>query len=65
MKKIDILQAPYVKEMIETTSIFIAWVGMNEMDGNISYLLKEEEITPFLDPEKVTRRISMILMPAV
>ncbi|EOA2898424.1 rhamnulose-1-phosphate aldolase [Enterococcus faecium] len=60
MKKIDILQAPYVKEMIETTSNLYR-LGWDERNGgNISYLLKEEEITPFLDPEKVTRRISMI-----
>ena len=60
MKKIDILQAPYVKEMIETTSNLYR-LGWDERNGgNISYLLKEEEITPFLDPEKVIRRISMI-----
>lgn len=59
MKKIDILQAPYVKEMIETTSNLYR-LGWDERNGgNISYLLKEE-ITPFLDPEKVIRRISMI-----
>ena len=43
MKKIDILQAPYVKEMIETTSNLYR-LGWDERNGgNISYLLKEEE----------------------
>ena len=49
-----------MKEMIETTSNLYR-LGWDERNGgNISYLLKEEEITPFLDPEKVIRRISMI-----
>lgn len=61
LKKIDILQAPYVKEMIETTSNLYR-LGWDERNGgNISYLLKEEEITPFLDPKKVIRKVSMIV----
>ncbi|MCO5530990.1 rhamnulose-1-phosphate aldolase, partial [Enterococcus faecium] len=37
MKKIDILQAPYVKEMIETTSNLYR-LGWDERNGgNISY----------------------------
>lgn len=59
MKKIDILQAPCVKEMIETTANLYR-LGWDERNGgNLSYLLKEEEITPFLDPKKVIRRLSM------
>ncbi|KAF1297463.1 rhamnulose-1-phosphate aldolase [Enterococcus sp. JM4C] len=60
MKKLDILNAPFVQEMVKTTANLYR-LGWDERNGgNISYLLKEEEITPFLDPEKVIRTIPMI-----
>lgn len=60
MKKMDILQAPFVREMVDTTANLYR-LGWDERNGgNISYLLKEEEILPFLDPEKVIRTIPMI-----
>lgn len=60
MKKIDILQAPYVKEMIATTSNLYR-LGWDERNGgNISYLLNEEDVRPFLDVNQVIREIPMI-----
>lgn len=60
MKKMDILQAPFVREMVDTTANLYR-LGWDERNGgNISYLLKEEEILPFLDPEKVIRTIPMM-----
>lgn len=60
LKKIDILQAPFVQEMIETTTNLYR-LGWDERNGgNISYLLTEEEIRPFLNPHHVQREIPMI-----
>ncbi|WP_086347869.1 rhamnulose-1-phosphate aldolase [Candidatus Enterococcus clewellii] len=60
MKKLDILQAPFVQEMVATTANLYR-LGWDERNGgNISYLLNEEEILPFLDPENVVRTIPMI-----
>lgn len=60
MKKIDILQANFVQEMMETTANLYR-LGWDERNGgNISYLLTEEEILPFIDPQSVLREISMI-----
>src|SRR5699024_1035906 len=60
MKKMDILQAPFVKEMAATTSNLYR-LGWDERNGgNVSYLLTEEEVLPFIDPEKVIREIPMI-----
>lgn len=60
MKKLDILQAPFVREMVDTTANLYR-LGWDERNGgNISYLLKEEEILPFLDPKNVLRTIPMI-----
>ncbi|MGG5340953.1 rhamnulose-1-phosphate aldolase [Enterococcus sp. AZ192] len=59
MKKIDILQAGFVQEMIEVTSNMYR-LGWDERNGgNVSYLLKEEQILPFLDTKKVIRTFSM------
>ncbi|MCB5950452.1 rhamnulose-1-phosphate aldolase [Enterococcus sp. BWT-B8] len=60
MKKMDILQAPFVREMVEvTTNLYrLGWDERN--GGNISYLLTKEEILPFLDPNEVLRTIPMI-----
>ncbi|MDH6364355.1 rhamnulose-1-phosphate aldolase [Enterococcus sp. PF1-24] len=60
MKKINVLQAEFVQELIETTSNLYR-LGWDERNGgNITYLLTEEEILSFLDPTKVIREISMI-----
>ena len=60
MQKIDILQASFVKEIVATTSNLYR-LGWDERNGgNISYLLTEEEVLPFIDIEKVIRQIPMI-----
>lgn len=59
MKKLDILQAPFVREMMNTTANLYR-LGWDERNGgNISYLLHEEEVLPFLDPKNITREIEM------
>lgn len=59
MKKLGILQAPFVQEMIKTTANLYR-LGWDERNGgNISYLLKEEEVRPFLTTTKVIRKIPM------
>ncbi|MDT2744103.1 rhamnulose-1-phosphate aldolase [Enterococcus asini] len=60
MKKIDILAAPFVQEMMNTTANLYR-LGWDERNGgNISYLLDEEDVKPFLDLDKVIREIPMI-----
>ena len=60
MKKMDMLQANFVQEMMETTANLYR-LGWDERNGgNISYLLTEEEILPFIDPKIVLREIQMI-----
>lgn len=60
MKKADILTSPFVKEMVETTSNLYR-LGWDERNGgNISYLLKEEELAPFIDLNHVIREFPMI-----
>lgn len=60
MKKIDMLQAPFVQEMMATTANLYR-LGWDERNGgNISYLLHEEEVKPFLDLDQVNRVIPMI-----
>ena len=52
----DILTAPFVREMCETTANMYR-LGWDERNGgNISYLLKEEEVAKYLDLSKVERR---------
>ncbi|MEW7917800.1 rhamnulose-1-phosphate aldolase [Enterococcus avium] len=60
MKKNNILNANYVQEMIEvTTNLYrLGWDERN--GGNISYLLEENEVLPFLNPTEVIREIPMI-----
>lgn len=54
-----ILEASFVKEMIEVTSNMYR-LGWDERNGgNVSYLLDEADVARYLDVEKVTRRISM------
>ncbi|MFZ6150443.1 rhamnulose-1-phosphate aldolase [Enterococcus avium] len=60
MKKNNILNANYVQEMIEVTSNLYR-LGWDERNGgNISYLLEENEVLPFLNPTEVIREIPMI-----
>ncbi len=60
VRKANVLEAPFVKEMIETTSNLYR-LGWDERNGgNVSYLLKEEEVTPFLDVKKIERVIPTI-----
>lgn len=51
--------APFLQEMMETT--YNMWrFGWDERNGgNVSYLLKEEEVTPYLDPNSVIRSIEL------
>lgn len=50
-----ILHAPFIKEMIETTTNLYR-LGWDERNGgNISYLLQEEEVAHYLDLTKVIR----------
>lgn len=59
MNKMNILQAPYVQEMMQTTANLYR-LGWDERNGgNISYLLKESEITPFLDVSHTIRKIDI------
>lgn len=60
LKKNNILNANYVQEMIEvTTNLYrLGWDERN--GGNISYLLEENEVLPFLNPTEVIRKIPMI-----
>lgn len=60
LKKNNILNVNYVQEMIEvTTNLYrLGWDERN--GGNISYLLEENEVLPFLNPTEVIREIPMI-----
>ncbi|MFS0781257.1 rhamnulose-1-phosphate aldolase [Bacillus sp. 1P06AnD] len=59
MEKEMLLNAPFVNEMMETT--FNMWkLGWDERNGgNISFLLKEEEVLPYIDPLNVLRTIEL------
>lgn len=53
----DILTAPFVKEMCDTTANMYR-LGWDERNGgNISYLLDENEVAKYLDPNNVIRTI--------
>lgn len=55
--KKNILEAPFVKEMCRTTANMYR-LGWDERNGgNISYLLKEEEVSEYLDLNEVIRTI--------
>ncbi len=55
----NILTAPFVKEMCETTANMYR-LGWDERNGgNISYLLDEKEVAEYLDLEKVIRTIPL------
>ena len=56
----DILTAPFLKEMCKTASNMYR-LGWDERNGgNISYLLKEEEVKEYLDLNKVIRTIPLM-----
>ena len=58
-KIIGIEKAPFIKEMCETTANMYR-LGWDERNGgNISYLLKEEEVAKYLDVTKVQRTIPL------
>ena len=58
-KIIGIEKAPFIKEMCETTANMYR-LGWDERNGgNISYLLKEEEVSKYLDVTKVQRTIPL------
>ncbi len=55
----DILTAPFLVEFEKTASNMYR-LGWDERNGgNISYLLKEEEVSPYLDVNKVIRNIPL------
>ena len=55
----NILEAPFIIEMCETTANMYR-LGWDERNGgNISWLLKEEQITPYLDVNNVVRTIPL------
>lgn len=57
MKKLDILTAPFVQEVMKTSANLYR-LGWDERNGgNISYLLDEDWIPPFLDVAQVIREI--------
>lgn len=57
--KHDILTASFTQEMIKTTSNLYR-LGWDERNGgNISYLLTEEEVSPYVDLSEVIRTIPM------
>jgi len=55
----SILEAPFLKEMINTT--YDMWkLGWDELNGgNISWLLTEEEVAPYVDLDYVQRLIPL------
>ena len=56
----NILTAPFLKEMCKTASNMYR-LGWDERNGgNISYLLKEEEVAEYLDSNKVIRTIPLM-----
>ncbi|MBC6315737.1 rhamnulose-1-phosphate aldolase [Listeria grandensis] len=56
----DIVAAPFVQEMMKVTANLYR-LGWDERNGgNISYLLREEEVGAYLNPNQVIRTIPMI-----
>ena len=54
----DILTAPFVKEMCDTTANMYR-LGWDERNGgNISYMLDEEEVAQYLDINHVLRELT-------
>ncbi|MED4234866.1 rhamnulose-1-phosphate aldolase [Priestia megaterium] len=60
LTKKDILKAPFLQEMTKTTANLYR-LGWDERNGgNISYLLKEDEVAEYLDVNDVKRTVPMI-----
>ena len=56
----DVKEAPFVREMCKTASNMYR-LGWDERNGgNISYLLKEEEVAQYLDLNEVIRTIPLM-----
>ena len=53
----DILKAPFIVQMCETTANMYRQGWDERNGGNISYLLKEEEVAEYLDLNNVIRTI--------
>ncbi|WP_392388587.1 rhamnulose-1-phosphate aldolase [Gracilibacillus timonensis] len=51
------LDAPFVTEMMEITNYMWRFGWDERNGGNISYLLKEDEVKPYLDTSRVLRNI--------
>jgi rhamnulose-1-phosphate aldolase len=59
LEKKSIFSAPFLEEMMETTSNLYR-LGWDERNGgNISYLLSEEEVLPYLNVSNVLRTVQM------
>ncbi|MBC6162479.1 rhamnulose-1-phosphate aldolase [Listeria booriae] len=56
----EVIKAPFVQEMMKVTANLYR-LGWDERNGgNISYLLTEQEVSEFIDPNQVIRTIPMI-----
>lgn len=57
----NIINAPYIKEIgrIATYMYKMGWDDRNA--GNISYLLKEEDVLPYISTDKIIKRIEISL----
>jgi rhamnulose-1-phosphate aldolase len=53
------LDAPFVKEMMEVTHNMWRFGWDERNGGNVSYLLKEEEVKPYIDTDCVLRTITL------
>ena len=53
----NILEAPFIKEVMLLTDVMYKFGWHERNSGNLSYLLKEEEITEYLDLNEVKRNI--------
>lgn len=55
----NILEAPFVKEMVEVTTNLYHHGWDERNGGNVTYLLDEQAVTEYLDPTNVLRNIPM------
>ena len=53
----NILEAPFIKEVMLLTDVMYKFGWHERNSGNLSYLLKEEELTEYLDLNEVKRNI--------
>lgn len=59
MEKLDILSAPFIREMCEVTANMYDHIWDERNGGNISYLLLESEVSVFLDTKNFKRDIPL------